>query len=97
VLHGLEWKDINWENDLISVVRTSEYNKEKGVYTDTPKSKSSVRVIKLPTEVMDKLRKFRAWQNGYKTELGSKWVECDRLFTKWNGEPMGYALPLQVL
>lgn len=92
-LLGLEWKDFDWDNQLVKVVRTSEYTKEKGIYTDTPKTKSSLRIIKLPIEVMDKLRVFRAWQNNYKIELGDKWVECDRLFTKWNGEPMGMRSP----
>lgn len=30
-LLGLEWKDIDWENNLIHVIRTSEYTKEKGI------------------------------------------------------------------
>ena len=32
-LLGLEWKDIDWENSLISVRRTSNYTKAKGIYT----------------------------------------------------------------
>ena len=35
-LLGLEWKDIDWDNHLISVKRTSAWTKEKGIYTDTP-------------------------------------------------------------
>lgn len=92
-LLGLEWKDIDWDNQLLNVVRTSEYTKEKGIYTDTPKSKSSVRIIKLPVEVIEKLREFRYWQNEQSIRLGSKWVNTDRLFTKWNGEPMGMRSP----
>lgn len=92
-LLGLEWKDIDWEHDLLSVVRTSEYTKEKGIYTDTPKTESSVRFIKLPSEVMQKLKEFQTWQNGYKVKLGTKWIECDRLFTKTDGSPMGMRQP----
>lgn len=92
-LLGLEWKDIDWENNLLSVVRTSEYTKEKGIYTDTPKTESSVRFIKLPPEVMQKLNEFQDWQNDYKAKLGTKWVECDRLFTKTDGSPMGMRQP----
>ncbi len=92
-LLGLEWKDIDWENNLLSVVRTSEYTKEKGIYTDTPKTESSVRFIKLPPEVMQKLKEFQEWQNSYKAKLGTKWVECDRLFTKTDGSPMGMRQP----
>ena len=88
-LLGLEWKDIDWENELVKVVRTSEYTKEKGIYTDTPKTESSKRFIKLPPELMQKLKDFKAWQDGYKAKLGTKWIECDRLFTKTDGTPMG--------
>ena len=92
-LLGLEWKDIDFENDLLRVVRTSEYTKEKGIYTDTPKTASSRRIIKLPHELTEKLRDFLAWQNDYKAKLGTKWVECDRLFTKTDGSPMGMRQP----
>lgn len=41
---GLEWKDINWEDNVISVRRTSNYTAAKGIYTDTTKKKNhSVR------------------------------------------------------
>lgn len=92
-LLGLEWKDIDFENDLLSVVRTSEYTKEKGIYTDTPKTASSKRMIKLPHELTAKLKDFQAWQNEYKTRLGTKWIEHDRLFTKTDGSPMGMRQP----
>ena len=92
-LLGLEWKDIDWKNNLLRVVRTSEYTKEKGIYTDTPKTESSKRFIKLPPELMQKLKEFRDWQDEYKNKLGTKWIECDRLFTKLDGSPMGMRQP----
>lgn len=92
-LLGLEWKDIDWKNNLLRVVRSSEYTKEKGIYTDTPKTESSKRFIKLPPELMQKLKEFRDWQDEYKNKLGTKWIECDRLFTKLDGSPMGMRQP----
>ncbi len=92
-LLGLEWKDVDFEDNIISVRRTSNYTAKKGIYTDTPKTESSVRFIKLPPEVIQKLKAFQDWQNGYKAKLGTKWVECDRLFVKWNGEPMNNNTP----
>ena len=92
-LMGLEWKDFDFENCLMTVVRTSEWTKERGIYTDTPKTKSSNRILKIPVELVLKLLKYKEWQNQYKTSIGSKWVENDRLFTKWNGEPMGMRSP----
>ncbi len=90
---GLEWKDIDWDNHLISVKRTSAWTKEKGIYTDTPKTNSSLRIIKVPDVIIEKLRDFRKMQNDYKDSIGSKWIENDRLFNKINGEPMSLRSP----
>lgn len=61
--------------------------REKGIYTDTTKTKRSQRTIKFPLEIMELLRDFKEEQDGEVLKLGSKWVETDRLFVKWNGEP----------
>lgn len=92
-LLGLEWKDFDWDNCLVSVVRTSEWTKENGIYTDTPKTQSSKRILKIPAELAAQLLRYKEWQDNYKASIGSKWVENDRLFTKWNGEPMGMRAP----
>ena len=76
---GLEWKDIDWANSVISVRRTSNYTAEKGIYTDTTKTKKSQRSLKFPTEVMDLLRAFKAEQDEEHARVGDKWQECDRL------------------
>ena len=57
---GLEWKDINWEHNLISVRRTSNYTAERGTYTDTTKTKMSQRTLKFPDYVMELLRVVQA-------------------------------------
>ena len=85
---GLEWKDIDWANSVISIRRTSNYTAEKGIYTDTTKTKKSQRSLKFPTEVMDLLRAFKAEQDEEHARVGDKWQECDRLFVKWDGRPM---------
>ena len=36
---------------------------------------------------MDLLKAFKAEQDEERAKLGSKWVDTDRLFVKWNGEP----------
>lgn len=94
---GLEWKDIDFENSLIHVRRTSQYTAEKGIYTDTTKTKSSKRVSKMPAIIMELLRKFKTEQAIEATQLGTKWVKNDRLFTKWNGEPMNPQTPFEWL
>ncbi len=56
---GLEWKDIDWNNCVISVRRTSNYTASKGIYTDTTKTKKSQRSLKFPQCVMDLLREYK--------------------------------------
>lgn len=90
---GLEWKDIDFENNIISVRRTSNYTAERGIYTDTTKTKRSQRTLKISPFIMDILREHKADQDAEALRLGDKWVETDRLFTKWNGEEMNNQTP----
>ena len=94
---GLEWKDVDFAHNLIHVRRTSQYTKEKGIYTDTTKTKKSKRVAKFPPAVMELLRRYQAEQSAEAKRLGSKWEDHDRLFTKWNGEPMNPQTPFEWL
>lgn len=92
-LLGLEWKDVDFENNLISVRRTSCYTAKQGIYTDTTKTKRSQRTIKFPASVMELLKKFKAEQDELAQQVGDKWIDSDRLFVKWNGEPMNNNTP----
>lgn len=94
---GLEWKDIDFEHDLIHVRRTSQYTSEKGIYTDTTKTRKSKRVSKMPASIMNLLRQFKADQNEEARRLGTKWEDYNRLFTKWNGAPMNPQTPFEWL
>lgn len=90
---GLEWKDIDWDNCVISVRRTSNYTASKGIYTDTTKTKKSQRSLKFPQCVMDMLREYKAEQDEEREKLGTKWQDYDRLFVKWDGRPMNNNTP----
>lgn len=58
-LLGLEWEDFNYEKQTVHIVRTSNYSKWKGMYTDKPKTKRSNRIIALPAEVLELVRNSR--------------------------------------
>lgn len=90
---GLEWKDIDFENNIISIKRTSNYTAERGTYTDTTKTKRSQRTLKISPYIMELLRQLKEEQDNEALRLGDKWVETDRLFTKWNGEEMNNQTP----
>ena len=92
-LLGLEWKDVDWKNNVISVRRTSCYTPSRGMYTDTTKTKRSQRTIKFPAVIMEMLRVYKANQERKSVDFGDHWVDSDRIFIKATGEPMFIAQP----
>ena len=88
-LMGLEFKDIDFENNTLSIVRTSNYqNKSTGIYTGTPKTKSSVRELYMHPHLTEMIRQWQCEQQETAEKCGDLWVDSDRLFINWRGEPM---------
>lgn len=86
---AIEWKDIDLDAKSVFIRRNSQYrNSRTGVFTTLPKTKGSIRCLKLPDEIIGLLPKLKAEQEELKRNVGDNWVEHDRLFTTWNGEPM---------
>lgn len=48
----------------------------------------SNRIISVPTIALDVLSKYKAWQLEQAEQLGTKWIQTERIFTSWNGTPM---------
>lgn len=97
-LLGLEWKDIDFDSNVISICRTSLYSKSKGgSFTDTTKTQSSQRSLKLPAGIFDLLRRYKIEQSQQRLKMGDKWVDTDRLFITENGKPIGNSTPLKWL
>jgi integrase len=94
-LLGLEWKDIDLNSGLVSVKRAAYQSKALGHYTDTPKTKRSLRTLRLPVEVIALLMRYREHQSAYALTLGNKWIDTDRLFTAWDGSYMYHNAPLK--
>ena len=87
-LCGLEWQDVDFDQAVLHVCRSSIYLPGRGVFTDETKTQTSVRSIKVSTDVLTLLRAFRAWQNQHRLQLGDQWHEGGRLFTTWDGQPI---------
>jgi len=92
-LLGLEWDDIDWENRIIKVRRTSNYTQSKGIYTDTTKTKRSQRSNKYPQALFDLLYEYKGVQENEKRKVGSKWQDCGRIFVTGFGAPMTPCTP----
>lgn len=96
-LLGLEWKDIDFENSIVTINRISQYIQGKGIVSGSPKTEQSQRSLKMPSEIMDLLSWYKNEQVKERLLVGDKWVNNDRLFTKWNGEPMYPTTPAEWL
>ena len=90
---GLEWKDISFESGGIHIQRTSNYTKAKGIYTDDTKTKGSNRYVKVPQDIIELLKSYQKAQANEFLEIGDKYIATDRLFTKWDGQPMNPQTP----
>jgi integrase len=87
-LAGLTWSDIGYEDKQLTIKQAGQYLPGIGVYTKNPKNESSVREISIPEMLTDLLSKYKAWQNEERLKCGDLWEDHDRIFTKWNGEPI---------
>lgn len=92
-LLGLEWKDIDFDEGVIRIQRTSNYTKSRGIYTDTTKTEGSERWIKVPEEIVELLKTYKTVQDIDRKNLANQWIDTDRLFTQWNGWPMSPQTP----
>lgn len=94
---GLEYKDINFETSVLTICRTSNYHQGYGVYTDTPKTKSSYRSLYIQPKILTLIKLLKSEQNQQAIACGDQWVNSDRLFIKWNGEPLHPSAPYKWL
>ncbi|UNC92420.1 tyrosine-type recombinase/integrase [Candidatus Contubernalis alkaliaceticus] len=85
---GLEWQDVNFEENTITIKQAAQYIPGQGSFTKSPKNESSERVISIPASVMALLKKYKVHQNEERMKLGDIWQGSERLFTTWNGQAM---------
>ena len=87
-LMGLEWDDINFREGIVSINRSSQYLADKGVFTKTPKTESSIRDVAIPDFVVSLLEEYKCWYDNQKALFGELWYDSNRLFVQADGKPM---------
>ena len=87
-LMGLEWNDINFNDGIVSINRSSQYLADKGVFTKTPKTESSIREVGIPDFVVSLLGEYKLWYDEQKELYGELWTNSNRLFVQADGKPM---------
>ena len=70
---GLEWDDIDFDNCLVSINKSSQYLSGIGIITKDTKNASSERVIQVVPELAELLRLYKVWQNEQRLKKGPLW------------------------
>lgn len=87
-LVGLEWNDVDLKNGIININKSSQYQSQKGVFTKSPKTESSIRDVAIPDFIVSLLKEYKLWYEEQKLICGDFWYESDRLFVQDNGKPI---------
>ena len=85
---GLEWEDIDFVNNVITIRHTLQYLPERGVFEEETKNTSSMRSIKVGQDLIDILNDFRDWQDTEREQAGEFWTESGKIFTAKDGRPI---------
>ena len=91
-LLALEWSDIDFTNNTISITKSTGVVNGKQVIKD-PKTKNSKRVVAIPKFLTDRIRRMKRDRLAYRLKLGDRWEGEDWLFIQDDGKQMSYSTP----
>ena len=87
-LAGLEWSDVDYENQRIDITEQRQYVHGYGIAVKPPKTKSGIRFVTVSEPVIDLLKQYQQEQDEYKVALGDRWIDSGYIFVHEDGEPM---------
>jgi len=87
-LCGLKWCDIDFEGNIITINRSLKYISGQKAFEGVPKTRGSLRSIKLPQSIFKMLKEYHIWQLKERLKIGDQWHDHDYVFCSWNGEPI---------
>lgn len=85
---GLKWDKVDFDSNQIYICNNILYSPDIGIYESTPKTETSKRFVSLPSETMQLLKKYKAWQSSERLKLGTYYKDNDFIFSQDNGNPM---------
>lgn len=88
-LMGLEWKDIDFDNKLLHIYRTSQYLPTLGIITKDTNTSSSQRTITLPDNIFPLLNEYKEYWENLKYKMGDLWQD-EITITYIDGKKRGY-------
>lgn len=91
---ALEWSDIDFENDIVTVSKSVGYSKGEQ-FIKTPKTKHSFRKVTIPHFLTLRIKAMKTGRTRYRLSLGDYWQGGEWLFVQENGKLMNYSTPYQ--
>ncbi len=85
---GLQWKDIDFKNEVLSVRRALVVKKGGGFIFTEPKTKKSRRSIPISNTLIDALKSHRRNQLEERMKLGAEYETLDLVFASEIGTPL---------
>ena len=83
---GLEWGDIDFEKNTISVNRSVLSLPKYGTFEKEPKTEGSIRITTVPQVLIDTLEEYREYWTKLREICGDYIKPSQKLFTKENGD-----------
>ncbi len=80
-LCALKWSDIDFDAMTVYVSKSLLYTPNKGVYEDTTKTRTSKRVIQIPSDMVELLKQYQTYQLKQRLLLGDLWQDTEHIFT----------------
>lgn len=85
-LAGLEWSDIDFKNNTITINRSIVTTTHHGAFEKEPKTEKSRRTITMAPTLVDILLEYKKWQDNYKEMVGDYFQDTDKVFTQDDGK-----------
>lgn len=93
-LLALEWSDIDFDNDVITVSKSVGYSKGQQ-FIKVPKTKHSFRKVTIPHFLTLRIKAMKTERLRYRLSVGDYWQGGEWLFVQENGSLMNYSSPYQ--
>lgn len=85
---GLDWNNINFKDNSISIENNLQYTPDRGIYLELSTKNNVNRTISIAPEIMAILKSHRKEQLELKVKMGTYWNDSGFCFTQDDGTPM---------
>jgi integrase len=88
-LLGLQWEDIDLEQNTISLNHALTHNKTDGYVLKEPKTKTSKRTVSVPPSIMKDLKAYKVTKMKERIQAAELWKGGEHffVFSNWDGKP----------